>query len=225
MSEGDDAMQCENGGTFPSREELDRAKDQRFSPEIHKKLKDSSVAVAGLGGLGSNIAVMLARSGIGHLHLVDFDSVDMTNLNRQTYMISHLGMKKTEAMEQILRDINPYVEITSDSVNVTRENAAALFGAYRIVCEAFDRPENKAVLVNTLLETCPGTVVVSGSGMAGYDSSNAIITRRAMSRLYICGDGQTDSSDGIGLMAPRVAICAGHQANMVIRLILGQNNV
>ncbi|UWP58061.1 sulfur carrier protein ThiS adenylyltransferase ThiF [Ruminococcus gauvreauii] len=211
--------------TFPSREELDQAKDQRFSPEVHKKLKDSKVAVAGLGGLGSNIAVMLTRSGIGHLHLVDFDSVDVTNLNRQAYMTSHLGMKKTAALAQILREINPYLRITTRTVYVTGKNAAELFGMYPIVCEAFDRPENKAMLVNTLLETCPRTTVVAGSGMAGYGSSNSIITRRAMSRLYICGDGHSDVNDGIGLMAPRVAVCAGHQANMVIRLILGQKDV
>lgn len=217
-------MQWKDGRTFPPREELDRAKDSRFSPQIHKKLKDSRVAVAGLGGLGSNIAVMLARSGIGHLHLVDFDAVDVTNLNRQAYMTCHLGMKKTAALTQILWEINPYLEITSRDTYVTQENAAELFGTYPIVCEAFDRPENKAMLVNTLLESCPHTTIVAGSGMAGYGNSNTIVTRRVMNRLYICGDGQSDVKDGIGLLAPRVTICAGHQANMVLRLILEENN-
>ena len=210
---------------IPSKEELDQAKDSRFSPEIHRKLKGASVCIAGLGGLGSHIAVMLARCGIGHLHLIDFDRVDITNLNRQAYTTAHLGMKKTEALASILYEINPYMQVTGDCVRVTGENAAVLLGGYPIVCEAFDDPDQKAMLVNTLLESCPRTAVVSGSGMAGYGSANAIHTRKIFRRLYLCGDEQTDAGEGIGLMAPRVSVCAGHQANMVIRLILGMTEV
>lgn len=203
-----------------AREELDRAFDARFSREIKDKLGAAWVAVAGLGGLGSNIAVMLARSGVGHLFLADFDVVDATNLNRQAYRIPHLGRYKTDALADILREINPYLDVRTQRVVVTGENAAELFGAYPIVCEAFDKPENKAMLVSTLLEQCPHTTVVSGVGMAGYGSSNAIRTERRMKRLYVCGDGVTDVGAGMGLMAPRVAICAGHQANQVLQLIL-----
>ena len=210
---------------IPSKEELDQAKDARFSPEIHRKLKEASVGIAGLGGLGSHIAVMLARSGIGHLHLVDFDRVDITNLNRQAYTTVHLGVEKTRALAGMLYEINPYMKVTADCVRVTPDNAAALFGPYPIVCEAFDDPDQKAMLVNTLLESCPETVVVSGSGMAGYESANAIRTRKIFHRLYLCGDEQTDAGEGIGLMAPRVSVCAGHQANMVVRLILGMTEV
>lgn len=113
---------------IPSKEELDQAKDSRFSPEIHRKLKEASVGIAGLGGLGSHIAVMLARCGIGHLHLIDFDRVDITNLNRQAYTTAHLGMKKTEALASILYEINPYMQVTGDCVRVTGENAAVLPG-------------------------------------------------------------------------------------------------
>ena len=92
------------------KEVLDKAFDERFSPEIKDKLSNAYVAIAGLGGLGSNIAVMLARSGVGHLLLIDFDTVDVTNLNRQVYMIPHVGMKKTEALKTILEQINPYLD-------------------------------------------------------------------------------------------------------------------
>ena len=64
-----------------SKEELDKAFDARFPKEMQVKLKNARVAIAGLGGLGSNIAVMLARSGVGQLLLVDYDVVDVTNLN------------------------------------------------------------------------------------------------------------------------------------------------
>lgn len=205
----------------PSEEAFNQAKDSRFSPEVHRKLKDASVAVAGLGGLGSNIAVMLARTGIGHLHIVDFDKVDLTNLNRQAYSTLHLGETKTTALTQILLEINPYIRITSECVRVTENNAVELFGDYKIVCEAFDNPDAKAMLVNTLLEKCPNTTVVSGTGLAGYVSANTIRSRKITDRLYVCGDCESDALAGIGLMAPRVSICAGHQANIVVRLILG----
>ena len=203
-----------------SKEELDRAFDARFPDEMREKLRGAKVAVAGLGGLGSNIAVMLARSGIGHLFLVDFDVVDVTNLNRQMYFISHLGLPKTEALPQILYQINPYLTCESVRIKVMPENVRELFKEYPIVCEAFDKPDQKAMLVRELLMQCPETIVVSGNGMAGYGDTNDICTSQKMRRLYVCGDQKTDVGDGIGLMAPRVAACAAHEANKVIQLIM-----
>ena len=203
-----------------SKEELDRAFDARFPDEMREKLRGAKVAVAGLGGLGSNIAVMLARSGIGHLFLVDFDVVDVTNLNRQMYFISHLGLPKTEALPQILYQINPYLICESMRIKVTPENVRELFKEYPIVCEAFDKPDQKAMLVRELLMQCPETIVVSGNGMAGYGDTNDICTSQKMRRLYVCGDQKTDVGGGIGLMAPRVAACAAHEANKVIQLIM-----
>lgn len=205
-----------------AKEVLDKAFDARFPQNIKVKLQNARVAVAGLGGLGSNIAVMLARSGVGHLFLVDFDTVDVTNLNRQMYMIPQLGKPKTEALPEILQQINPYLDIQTKNIKVTADNIQELFQDYHIVCEAFDKPDHKAMLVGGLLSSCPKTIVVSGNGMAGYGDANGIKTERRMSRLYVCGDQSTDVGAGIGLMAPRVAICAGHQANKVLQLILGE---
>lgn len=203
-----------------AKEELDRALSARFSEDVREKLTQARVAIAGLGGLGSNTAVMLARTGIGHLLLVDYDIVDVTNLNRQAYSIPHIGMRKTEALQRILSEINPYISVETRQIRVDASNAAALFREYPIVCEAFDKAEAKAMLVNTLLTECSHTIVVSGIGMAGYGDANEIVTRRQSGRLYVCGDGKTDIDDGIGLMAPRVAVCAGHQANTVIQILL-----
>lgn len=202
------------------KEVLDKAFDERFAPEIKDKLSNAYVAIAGLGGLGSNIAVMLARSGVGHLLLIDFDSVDVTNLNRQVYMIPHVGMKKTEALKNIIEQINPYLDYEFKSVKVTPEMVKDLFSAYPIVCEAFDKPDQKAMLVGELLSQFEDTVVVSGNGMAGYQDANEIVTKQKLRRLYVCGDEHTDVLDGIGLMAPRVTVCAAHQANKVIQIIL-----
>mgnify|MGYP004465474601 FL=1 len=203
-----------------SKEELDRAFDARFPKEMQKKLRNAKVAVAGLGGLGSNIAAMLARCGVGHLLLVDYDVVDVTNLNRQMYGISHIGKPKTQALTEILYQINPYLTYESHCTKVTADNIEKLFMEFPIVCEAFDRPDQKAMLVREILTRCPNTTLVSGNGMAGYGDANEIQTHRMMTRLYVCGDQSTDIEDGIGLMAPRVTVCAAHEANKVIQLIM-----
>ena len=203
-----------------SQEELDRAFDARFPKEMQVKLRAAKVAVAGIGGLGSNIAVMLARSGIGKLLLVDFDVVDVTNLNRQMYFIPQLGKPKAEALPELLYQINPYAAYESVCVKVTPENVRELFYDYPIVCEAFDCPDQKAMLVRELLVQCPKTTVISGNGMAGYADINEIKTQQMMRRLYVCGDQNTDVGSGIGLIAPRVAACAAHEANKVLQLIM-----
>ena len=203
-----------------SREQLDQAFDARFPEEMQTKLHNARVAVAGLGGLGSNIAVMLARSGVGELLLVDFDTVDVTNLNRQMYLIPQLGKPKAEALPEILYQINPYLTYRSVCIKVTPDNVKELFSEYPIVCEAFDKPDQKAMLVRELLMQCPETTVVSGNGMAGYADANEIRTCQVMKRLYVCGDQSTDVGNGIGLIAPRVAVCAAHEANKVLQLIM-----
>ena len=188
-----------------------------------EKLNNAKVAIAGLGGLGSNIAVALARIGVGHLHLIDFDKVDISNLNRQHYFISHLNKYKTQALAEQLQMINPYLNIVTDCIKVTEDNIFSLFKDEDIICEAFDVPENKAMLVNKVLELFPEKYIISGSGMAGFGHSNEIHTRKVMGKFYICGDEKTALSNEYSLMAPRVAICVGHQANLITQLILENN--
>lgn len=185
---------------------------------IQEKLKSGRIAIAGLGGLGSNIAVMLARMGVGKLLLVDFDVVEESNLNRQYYDTTHLGIKKTLALKEQIGRINPSVETDTWDAKVEEHNVLEIFEDYPIVCEAFDKPQYKAVLVNALLEK-PNTKIVAASGMAGFESANSIRTRRVFGNLYVCGDSEPQA--GAGFMAPRVAVCAGHQANMAVRLLLG----
>lgn len=210
---------------IPTKEEINNIIDVRFSNEIHEKLRNAKVAVAGLGGLGSNIAIMLARSGIENIHIVDFDKVDLSNLNRQNYYIKHLGMEKTKASTEILKQVNPYLNIKADNIKINETNAAKIFKDDDIICEAFDDAKNKAMLITTLLSEYKDKKIISGNGMAGFDSSNLIKTIRKMKNLYVCGDEKSDINKGIGLMSPRVNICAAHQANMVIRLILGKEKV
>ena len=186
-----------------------------------EKLKEAKVCILGLGGLGSNVAVLLARSGIGYLKLVDFDTVEASNLNRQQYRISHIGIKKTEAMKSIIREINPFVETGVLDIKIDRKNIYSTVGDIEIVVEAFDRAETKAMLMEELL-TNTNKIVVSASGMAGLGSANEIVTRKIKDNFYLVGDNYSDYEEYLGIMSTRVMICAAHQANMVLRVILGE---
>lgn len=207
---------------IPSREVMREALNIRHGEELQNKISAARVAVCGLGGLGSNIAIALARAGVGHLHLIDFDRVDLTNLNRQQYAVRQLGQYKTDALRETLSLVSPYCDVTCDTVRVTEENLPDLLKTEDYICEAFDRAEAKAMLVSGVLEHFPEKYLVAGSGLAGLGSANTIQTRRVSQRFYLCGDGTSDSSVGLGLVASRVLVCAAHEANMILRLIAGE---
>ena len=224
----------------PSREEMHAALVVRQGAENVAKLQAATVAVCGLGGLGSNVAIALARAGVGKLILIDFDCVDVTNLHRQQYKACQVGVAKAVALPENLLEIAPYIELESHQVRVTEENVMELVGKADVVVEAFDNAEAKAMLVNAVLEhnaevagrvcTNPSAgkdcavgqkFLVAASGMAGFDDANSIQTRRVSRNFYLCGDGITDVNDGVGLVAPRVMACAAHEAQTVVRIICG----
>ena len=194
----------------------------RHGPELHNGFSSAVVAICGLGGLGSGIAVTLARAGIGKLILIDFDRVDITNLHRQQYKAAQIGLSKTEALAENLREIAPYMENETHTVRLTEDNAAELLRSADIVCEAFDDAEAKAMLTEAVLTKMPDKYLVAASGMAGLGSANSIRTRRITNRFYLCGDEISDVSDGIGLVSSRVMLCAAHQAHTVLRILAGQ---
>ena len=210
---------------IPTKEEWIKALTERHGKELQQAFSTAVVAICGLGGLGSNIAIALARAGIGKLILIDFDRVDITNLHRQQYKASQIGMYKTDALADNLREINPYIELETHIARITEDNAVKLLQSADIICEAFDDAECKAMLTNTVLSELPDKYLVAASGMAGMGVTNSIKTRRITSRLYLCGDETSEVSDGIGLVAPRVALCAAHQAQTVLRILAKQFEV
>lgn len=196
--------------------------EQRIGRTARERLAKARIGIAGAGGLGSNIAMMLARSGVGHLVIADFDTVDESNLNRQHYAREHVGASKVDALSQQIHAVDPRVEMQAFRLRVTPQNARELFGGCDIVCEAFDDAQAKAMLVEQLLSLTPGPIVVSGNGMAGIGSASEIVTRRLGSRLYVCGDGESDVDAGEVLYAPRVMLCAAQQALVAVRIVLGE---
>ncbi len=202
-----------------AKAELYSALAEKHGMDLQAKLGKASVAICGLGGLGSNIAIALARAGIGRLHLIDFDVVEISNLNRQQYTLAQIGIPKAEALLANLRAINPYVEYHAEQMKITEENIPSLLKEETIICEAFDKAEQKAMLVDTVLEHFPEKYLVSGSGMAGRESANRIQTRKITEHFILCGDQKSDVDLGLSLIGARVLVCASHQATAIIRLI------
>ena len=204
---------------IPTKEEWYAALSERHGEKIQNNFESATVEICGLGGLGSNIAFTLARAGIGKLILIDFDSVDITNLHRQQYKASQIGMNKTDALRDNLLEIAPYVAIETHSVRISENNAEELLEEADIICEAFDDAESKAMLVNLVLERMPEKYLVAASGMAGFGSTNTIQTRRISKRFYLCGDGTSDVQSEGSLVATRVMLCAAHQAHTALRIL------
>lgn len=186
------------------------------------ELQQATVGIAGLGGLGSNVAVALTRLGPGRMVVVDFDCVEADNLNRQQYFLDQVGMHKVDAMLDNLRRIRPDVEVVAHKVRLDPANIPGIFADCDVVAECFDRSDQKQMLVETILSRLARTVVVSVSGLAGYGRSNAIQTRRISPRHILVGDGVSGIGPGVPLTAARVGIAAHHQANAIIEVLMEQ---
>ena len=210
---------------IPTKEEWNKALEERHGNELHRAFSSATVAICGLGGLGSNIAIALARAGIGKLILIDFDRVDITNLHRQQYKADQIGMYKTVALAENLKEIAPYISLEIHTERITEDNAVTLLQDADIICEAFDDAECKAMLTDTVLTEMRDKYLVAASGMAGLYDANRIKTRKVTSKFYLCGDEKSDVADGIGLVSSRVMVCAAHQAHTVLRIIAKQFEV
>ncbi len=204
---------------IPTREAMREALVERESEELVHIFETSKVAICGLGGLGSNIAISLARAGVGSLHLIDFDKVDLSNMNRQQYGVKHLGRPKTECLQEIIKEIAPYCKVKISTTLVTQNNIQELLMEDEVVCEAFDVAEHKATLVNGVLEFFPDKYLVAASGMAGMGDGNEIKTKKITEHFFLCGDGHSEVARENSLVAPRVMLCAAHQGLCVLQIL------
>jgi sulfur carrier protein ThiS adenylyltransferase len=205
----------------PAAEELEALLVARHGPKVHARLKRGNVGIAGCGGLGSTVAVALARSGVGELALVDFDVVEPSNLNRQQYFVDQIGLPKVEALASNLARINPYVTLVCHQTRLLATEVPRVFASCDVVAECFDTPAAKAELTFAMRKHLPAVPLVAVSGIAGYGPSSDIVSRRVLGNHFLIGDGISGAQPGRGLLAPRVTVAAGHQANIVLRLLLG----
>jgi sulfur carrier protein ThiS adenylyltransferase len=191
----------------------------RFT-EIREHLSRFRVGIAGAGGLGSNCAVALARSGVGTIVVSDFDIIEPANLNRQYFFASQVGMPKSTALKENIARINPDITVIAHTDLLSRSNIPLLFKGCDVIVEAFDSDEMKEMIVETVQTEMPGTPIIVGSGLAGWGKSDSIKFHKIDDTLYICGDESTSAGDDFPPMAPRVGIVANMQANTVVEILM-----
>ncbi len=200
-------------------EESEKQFFSKHDPKILPVIRSSVVGIAGAGGLGSSVAVSLARVGVGTLIIADFDKVEPPDLNRQQYFVDQIGRIKVEALSENLKRINPFSEYKTHNVRISDDNVSEIFGDADVLVEAFDEAEMKKMLIESWISRFPKRPIVVASGLAGF-GKNDIIHIRNVGNLYICGDEESEVKKGTSPMAPRVSIVANMQANLVLELLL-----
>jgi sulfur carrier protein ThiS adenylyltransferase len=186
---------------------------------IRDVLKNKTVGIAGCGGLGSNCAIALARVGIGALTIADFDLIQESNLNRQYYFYDQIGMLKVFALKKNIQLVNPRVKVRAFDIRLCQSDIMEIYRTCDVIVEAFDTPEMKQMIIETVLHHMPEKHLVVGVGMAGWGDNNSIHTRNS-GNLIICGDEKKEISEQMPPLAPRVGIVSNMQANAVLEILL-----
>lgn len=192
----------------------------RHEPRLAAVFQSAVVAIAGAGGLGSNVAALLARAGVGRLIIADFDLVEAHNLNRQQFFIDQVGLPKVNALKDNLTRLNPLSRYDIYQTKLGPGNFGEILGAAHILVEAFDEVQAKIELAEFWLSSFPEKPIIMGSGLGGIGGNNAVRTEKIADRMYVCGDGVSDV-DLYPPLAPKVALVAAMQANLVLELLSG----
>ncbi|MFA5878593.1 MAG: sulfur carrier protein ThiS adenylyltransferase ThiF [Candidatus Margulisiibacteriota bacterium] len=182
------------------------------------KIQNTKIGIAGCGGLGSNIAVSLVRTGFINLEIIDFDHVELSNLNRQYFFLDEVGQPKIEALKNRLKKINPDVNIKSTQIKLTRENITNYFKAADFIFEAFDQTKAKLLLFEAFGNS--NKILIFGSGLAGYSTKDALKIKKIKKNIYLVGDQKTEANKSTPPLAPRVIICANLMAATALELVL-----
>ena len=196
--------------------------ERYLTPDQLAAVRAARVAIAGCGGLGSNVALMLARSGVEQFLLIDHDVVEPSNLNRQQFWPEDVGRPKVQALAARLAALNPHVRLDARQMRLDGDNLPELTGLSAeptqpstFWAEALDDAATKALLVENVLAA--GGRIVAASGIAGYGGPP--MQQRRMGRLTIVGDFVSDV-DNAPPLAPRVTQAAAMMANVVLGWIL-----
>lgn len=185
-----------------------------------EKIRSVRVGIAGAGGLGSNCAQHLVRCGFRSLTLVDHDMVDSSNLNRQFFFDDQVGGSKVDMLAENLRRINPGLDVKSERISIDHTNLDGLFGDCQVIVEAFDRVEFKTLVVEKYMNS--DKLLVTASGMGGWESSDAIHIRQIRPLFFMVGDFKTHVNKDCPPLSPRVGIVAAKQAEVVLRVVTGR---
>lgn len=191
---------------------------KHMSEEQIEKVQRTKIGIAGCGGLGSNIANVLVRSGFGDIEIIDHDVIEPSNLNRQNYFLDEIGFSKVEMTAKRLIGINPDIYIIAKKLFLDKNNIAEQFKDRDIIFEAFDSAESKKLFLETFGNS--GKLLIMGSGMAGISNEKPIAVRKIRDNIYIVGDEEADITKGLPPLAPRVIACAAMMASVALERAL-----
>lgn len=200
------------------RNHFEEALSRALGEENLRKIQQVTIGIAGAGGLGSNCAVNLVRSGFLHFVIVDFDVIEFSNLNRQFYFYNQIGRPKVEALRENLLAINPNVQIDIHQQKIEEYNVETIFQKCHIIVEAFDQACYKKMIVEQYINT--DRLLVSASGIAGWSNSDDIKIHTIKEKLYIVGDLSSEVGKDLPPCAPRVNIAAAKQADIILSYVL-----
>ena len=195
----------------------------RNTPDSYERLCKRTVGIAGAGGLGSNVAHLLVRSGVGRLIIDDPDRIELSNLARQLYFIDQVNRMKVDTLKEDLKNINPFIKIETYKVELDESNISTVFIGVDLLIEALDERDAKQMLINGFSKFMPETPIIMASGLGGYGNNNEIKTQRVDKYIWVIGDLKTGTEHG--LMAPRVSLVASAQANLAIELLLKEQEL
>ena len=185
-----------------------------FTAEEILRIGKAKVGIAGAGGLGSNCAQALVRSGFKNFKIVDFDLLSYSNLNRQFFFASQVGRKKIDALSENLKKINPDILIESLDLKVSEENVSELFLDCDVIVEAFDDAECKRMLVEAYINS--GKLLVAASGIGGCGNCDEIKVHKIKENFYLIGDLVSEVTEFCPPLAPKVQIVAAKQADVIL---------
>lgn len=189
-----------------------------LKPNELQKIQSVKIGIGGAGGLGSNAAMMLVRTGFDKLEVLDFDIIEASNLNRQQYYADEVGLSKVEVLEKRLLAINPDLRITIHKTKWSPGIGNQFFKDCDFIVEAFDQVDFKHQFVNFYHDRAK--YIVSGVGMAGLLEKQPMKIKK-MGNIYFAGDITTCAHKGNPPMAPRVTMCAAMMAEIILDLTLG----
>ena len=198
--------------------EFEKALTRYIKLDDLEKIQSLKIGIIGAGGLGSNAAVNLVRSGFKSFIIADFDQVEASNLNRQFYFLKQKGELKVEALKKNLVLINPDLAIKTICQEITKANIADIFKSCDIIIEACDRVASKKIVVEEFMQG--DKLLVSASGVAGYGNSDQIKIKEINDKFYLVGDFCSEVGDEHQPLAPKVNLVAAKQADIILNSVL-----
>lgn len=197
------------------RNDFEQSLIHYMEPDFLALIQKANVGIAGAGGLGSNIANALVRTGVINFVIADYDKVQMHNLNRQNYFPTQVGDYKALSTLCYIKAINSNANVDIYTERVTEENINTIFKKCDIVFEAFDDASCKKMMLENMYKS--EKILVFGSGLSGFSmEGEALFVREVKKNIHIVGFNNKEVDKENPPFASKVIAVASVMANVGI---------